>query len=149
VLPTPPVEEISAPFDDPDWRADLGALAGHARQDWQRWAVECELLARLAAAVPAARGLVREPTEWKSFLREVAVGRRCSDQAAGKEVFLAVALVRSHPRTLELLRAGLLPAFHARVLIEECTPAGSEVIAAVEAELAERACRLSPSPDPG
>jgi hypothetical protein len=145
VLPTLPVEDLHAPFDDPGWRADLSGLAEHNRQGWQRWAAECELIARLAAQVPAETGLVRESTAWRSFLREVAVARRCSDQAAGKEVFLAVALVQSHPVTLRLLKSGLLPAFNARVLIEECAPVDAAVIAAVEAELAERACRLTPS----
>jgi hypothetical protein len=76
VLPTSPVEDLHAPFDDPGWRADLAGLAGDVRVDWQRWAGQCERIARLAGRVPAETGLVREPTAWKSFLREVALARR-------------------------------------------------------------------------
>src|SRR3954447_26066322 len=83
-----PAEEWLLPFSLPSFRTDLGSLAESVQQDWQRWAAQAVLITRLAGQVP-------EDTDgraWKSFLREVAVARRCSDRAAAKEVFLAVAL---------------------------------------------------------
>src|SRR5688572_18437247 len=130
------------PFDLPEFRSDLAELASSVRQDWQRWAEQAIVLARLAKLIPASTRS-DDPT-WSSFVREVAVARRCSDQAAGKEIYLAVALVTSHPRTLELLRSGQLPAYTARVLIEETAGCSPEVARAVEAELADRACQLTP-----
>src|SRR3954451_11338467 len=82
-----PAEEWLLPFSLPSFRTDVSALADSVRQDWQRWAEQAVLIARLAAQVPEDR----DNWGWKSFLREVAVARRCSDQAAAKEVFLAVA----------------------------------------------------------
>jgi hypothetical protein len=136
-----PAEEWLLPFSLPSFRAELGALATSVQQDWQRWAEQAVLLAGLAKQVPSDG----DGWGWKSFVREVAVARRCSDQAAAKEVFLAVALVSHHPRTLALLRAGRMPMFHARVLLEESTACDPAVSAAVDAELAERACLLTPS----
>lgn len=136
-----PAEEWLLPFSLPSFRAELGALAASVQQDWQRWAEQAVLLAGLAAQVPSDA----DGWGWKSFVREVAIARRCSDQAAAKEVFLAVALVRSHPRTLALLQAGRLPMFNARVLLEESTCCDPAVSAVVDEELAERACHLTPS----
>ncbi|MEO6206165.1 MAG: DUF222 domain-containing protein [Mycobacteriales bacterium] len=146
VSPQPPLVLPDAPFDCPDWQARLGELAGSVRREWQRYAEQAVLTAGLAAQVPAGEGGDwRDRLSWSSFVREVAVARRCSDQAAGKEIYLAVALVRSHPRTLGLLQAGLMPVWNARVLIEECLGCDPAVAAAVEAELAERAGQLTPS----
>jgi hypothetical protein len=133
------------PFDRDDFRADLTALSSSVRQDWQRWAEQAVVIERLAAQVPEERGVTHVPTEWKSFVREVAVARRCSDQAAEKEIYLAVAVVRHHPRTLELLHAGQLPLFNARTLLEETAGLDRSIALAIDAELAERACRLTPS----
>ncbi len=141
----PSFTDLFGPFDRAEFRSDLELLGASVRADWQRWAEQAIVIARLAAQVPAERGLAGPSTPWKSFIREVAVARRCSDQGAAKEIFLAVALVQSHPRTLALLQDGLLPAYNARVLIEESAGCDPHVIAAVEAELPERACRLTPS----
>src|SRR3954447_1277691 len=136
-----PAEEWLLPFSLPSFRTDVSALADSVRQDWQRWAEQAVLIARLAAQVPEDR----DNWAWKSFLREVAVARRCSDQAAAKEVFLAVALVKHYPRTRALLQEGQLPLYNARVLLEESACCDPAVTAAVDAELADRACRLSPT----
>jgi hypothetical protein len=133
------------PFDRDDFRADVAALGDSVRHGWQRWAAECRLIARLAAQVPRTPFDTRGPTDWTSFLREIAVARRCSDQAAAAEVHVAVALVAAHPRTMALLEAGTLPQYHARVLVEESYGLEPAAIAAVEDEVAERACRLAPS----
>src|SRR5689334_13269572 len=118
VAPPPPgadacdaAEEWQLPFSLPSFRNDLGALAASVREDWQRWAEQSVIIAGLAAQVPQDR----DDWAWKSFVREVAVTRRCSDQSAAKEIFLSVALVQQHPRTLAVLRAGQLPAYSARV----------------------------------
>ena len=137
--------EPFAPFDRPAFRADVSELAESSRESSVRWAHECRLIARLAAQVTRIPGDTRGPTAWNSFIREIAVARRCSDQAAGNEIDLAVSLVAVHPRTLALLEAGELPQFRARVLVEECRRLDRAVIDAVEAEVADRACRLSPS----
>lgn len=139
------LDSLLGPFDDPDWRADLQQVAAGAREEWQRWARQAELLARLARQVPAPSGTLREKTNWDSFVREIAVARRCSDQAAAKEIFLAVALVRHHPRTLALLHAGQLPAYSAKVLLEETAACSDTVATLVDTELADRACTLTPS----
>ncbi|MFN2523566.1 MAG: hypothetical protein ABR614_09700 [Mycobacteriales bacterium] len=139
-------EVRDAPFDAPEWRARLEQLAGSVRLEWQRYAEQAVLTAALAADVPGSTSdNRRDRLTWSSFVREVAVARRCSDQAAGKEIFLAVALVRSHPRTLSLLQAGLMPEWNAKVLVEECAGSNPGVAALAEAELAERACQLTPS----
>lgn len=143
--PSAAAADLSGPFDRDDFRADLATLSGSVRAGWQRWAAECRVLARLAAQVPRTPFDTRGPTDWTSFLREVAVARRCSDQAAANEVHVAVALVAAHPRTMALVEAGSLPQYHARVLVEECVGLDPDAIRAVEAEVAERACRLSPS----
>ncbi|MEO6205086.1 MAG: DUF222 domain-containing protein [Mycobacteriales bacterium] len=143
---SPPLALMDAPFDCPQWQARLAELAGSVRVEWQRYAEQAVLTAALAAQVPASDGGDwRSRLSWSSFVREVAIARRCSDQGAGKEIYLAVALVRSHPRTLGLLQAGLMPAWNARVLIEECAGSDPAVAAAVEAELADRAGQLTPS----
>ena len=138
-------QDLFGPFDRDDFRADLATLSGSVQEGWKRWAEECMVLARLAAQVPRSPMDTRGPTAWTSFLREVAVARRCSDQGAAGEVTVAVALVAAHPRTLELLRAGALPQYNARVLVEECLGLEPAAVVAVEAEVADRACRLTPS----
>lgn len=135
----------SDPFGREDFRADLATLRSSIRDDWRRWAEQAVVIERLAAQVPEERGLTNVPTEWKSFVREIAVARRCSDQAAAKEIYLAVALVRHHPRSLALLQAGRLPLFNARTLVEETAGLDRELASVIDAELAERACRLTPS----
>ncbi|MCU1672864.1 MAG: endonuclease [Frankiales bacterium] len=137
------VDELDlTPFDQPLWRADLGELQASVRQGWQRYAEQAVLLARLAAQVPRDR---REDAAWKSFVREIAVVRRCSDRTAAKEIALAVALVTEHPHCLALVRAGQLPDYSAKVLVEETASCAPAVRGLVDAELAERACRLSPA----
>ncbi|MCA1722355.1 MAG: DUF222 domain-containing protein, partial [Actinobacteria bacterium] len=134
-----------APFDEPEFQAELAGLQQSVREGWQRWAEEAVVIAQLAARVPRAPSDTRGGTPWTSFLREIAVARRCSDQAAAKEVFLALSLTRQHPRTLALLRDGRMPQWHARVLLEETVGCADDVVAAVDEELAERACHLPPS----
>src|SRR3954447_27017533 len=129
------------PFSRPEFQAGVQSLRASVEDGWRRWADEAELIAELAGQVPGDP----DGWGWKSFLREVAVARRCSDRAAAKEVFVAVALVRSHPTTLELVRPGRMPQFNALVLVEEAAGCDPSVARAVEAELAERACRLTPS----
>lgn len=142
----PPESAAVVPFDQPEFRARVAQLAESVRTDWQRYAEQAVLTAELARQVPRAPfDDGRAPSEWKSFLREVAVARRCSDQTAGKEVYLAVALARSHSRTLELLRAGQMPEFNAKVLVGECAGCNPLVAEAVEEQLAERACALTPA----
>ena len=136
---------VNDPFDQDDFRADLATLAGSVRDDWRRWAAQARVIERLASQVPQEQGSTTVPTQWKSFVREVAVARRCSDQAAAKEIYLSVALVRDHPHTLALLQTGQLPLFNARTLLEETAGLDREVALTVDAELAERACRLTPS----
>jgi hypothetical protein len=133
------------PFDRDEFRADLEDLAASARDGWVRWAHECGIIARTAAQVPRSSFDTRGATPWTSFLREIAVAKRCSDQAAASEIQIAVALVAVHPMTLRLLEAGLLPQYNARTLVAECIGMDREAIAAVEDEVAERACSLSPS----
>jgi hypothetical protein len=135
----------SGPFSREDFRADLADLSSSVREDWRRWAEQAVVIERLAAQVPDEHGITREPTQWKSFLREIGVARRCSDQAAAKEVYLSVALVRDHPHTLALLKAGQLPLFNARTLVEETAPLDRELARAVDRELAARACLLTPA----
>ena len=134
-------ERWQLPFSLPSFQTSLADLAGSVQEGWKRWAEEAVLIAQLAAQVPRDE----DGWGWKSFVREIAVARRCSDQAAAKEVFLALALTRSHPRTLELLRAGRMPQFNARVLLEECAGCDPAVARAVEEDLADRACGLTPS----
>ncbi|MCA1656309.1 MAG: DUF222 domain-containing protein, partial [Actinobacteria bacterium] len=143
--PGVPTVEPLDPFGTDEFRSDLASLGESIRAGWQRWGQECLVLARLAAQVPRAPMDARGGTAWTSFLREIAVTRRCSDQAAAKEVLVAVALVSSHPRTLALVQAGQMPQYSARVLVEESLGLPTAAIAEVEAELAERACRLAPS----
>jgi hypothetical protein len=133
------------PFDREDFRTDMAALASSVRDDWMRWAEQAVVIERLATQVPEERGVTHTATEWKSFVREIAVARRCSDQSAAKEIYLAVALVRDHPRTFALVRDGLMPAFNARTLLEETAGLDRELASLIDAELAERACRLTPS----
>jgi hypothetical protein len=133
------------PFDHDDFRADVADLAASQRDSWMRWAHDCRVIARLAAQVPRSAWDTRGPTPWTSFLREIAVARQCSDQAAANEIDIAVALIAVHPRTLDLLERGELPQFRARVLVEECRRLDRPAIDAVEAEVADRAPRLSPS----
>ncbi len=144
-IATKTIDSAFDPFDRPAFREALGALASSVRSDWQRWAEQAILIERMAAQVPAERGVTREATPWKSFVREIAVARRCSDQAAAKEIYLAVALVRAHPRALSFLQAGQLPAYNARVLLEESAGCEADIAAVVDHELAERACRLTPA----
>jgi hypothetical protein len=132
------------PFDHDDFRAGVAALAESSREGGVRWATECGVIARLGAQVPRKPWDTRGPTDWTTFIREIAVARRCSDQAAANEIDTAVALVAVHPRTLALLEEGELPQFRARVLVEECRGLAREAIEAVEAEVADRACRMSP-----
>jgi hypothetical protein len=139
------VDDALDPFDCEDFRADLVAVAGFAVERSRSWAAECVLLARMAARIPRSAWDTRGSTPWTSFLREIALARRCSDQAAAAEVALAVALVAAHPRTLALLRAGVIAQYNARVLVEECFGLEPAAVAAVEAEVADRACSLSPS----
>jgi hypothetical protein len=134
-----------APFDDPAFQGDLSQLQQSVRAGWKRWAEEAVVIARLAAQVPRGSSDTRGATPWTSFVREVAVARRCSDQAAAKEVFLALSLTSQHPQTLQLLRAGRMPQWHARVLLEETAGCDARVVAAVDAEVADRACHLSPT----
>ena len=108
------------PFDRDEFRADLADLAGSARDGWVRWAYECRIIARTAAQVPRSPFDTRGATPWTSFLREIAVAKRCSDQAAANEIQIAVALVAVHPRTLSLLESGTLPQYNARTLVAEC-----------------------------
>ena len=133
------------PFQDTGFRADLELLATSTRQGWQRWASEAVIVSRLAAQVPREAVDRIGDLAWKSFVREIAVLRRSSDQAAGKEIYLAVALTTSFPRTLSLLQAGQLPRYQAQVLLEEAAGCSPEVIAAVDAEVADRAVRMTPS----
>ena len=133
------------PFDRDEFRADISDLAECSRDSSRRWAHECRVIARLAAQVPRFPWDTRGPTAWTSFIREIAVARRCSDQAAANEIDVAVALIAVHPRTLALLEEGELPQFRARVLVEECRRLDRAAIDAVEAEVADRACRLAPS----
>lgn len=134
------------PFERPEFRSGVAELAASVRTDWQRYAEQAVLTAQLARQVPRRSfDDGRTPSEWKSFVREVAVARRCSDQAAAKEVYLAVALVRSHPRTLALLRAGRMPEWNAKVLVGECAGCDPLVAKTVEEQVAERACGLTPT----
>ena len=134
-----------APFDQQGWRDQLGQLAGSVRSDWQRYAEQAVLIAELARQVPRSSSDDRGATAWKSFVREIAVACRCSDQAATKEIFLAVALSQTHRCTLALLRAGQMPEYSAKVLVEECAGCDPLVAKTVEEQLAERACRMTPS----
>jgi hypothetical protein len=135
-----------APFDRQEWRDRLGQLAGSVRDDWRRYAEQAVLTAELAREVPwSSREDRRGARAWKSFVREIAVARRCSDQSAAKEIFLAVALTKAHPRTLALLKAGVMPEYNAKVLVEECAGCDPEVAETAEARLADRACHLTPS----
>jgi hypothetical protein len=137
--------EPFAPFDRPAFRADVSSLAESSRETWVRWAHECRVIARLAAQVPRVPFDTRGPTAWTSFIREIAVAKRASDQAAANEIDTAVALVAVHPRTLALVEEGELPQFRARVLVEECRRLNRAAIDVVEAEVADRAARMSPS----
>jgi hypothetical protein len=132
-------------FDQPAFQADLRALAGGTREEAQRWAAKAELIARLAAQVPDDNGYRKDATPWNSFVREIAVALRCSDQTAGKEIYLSVALVDCYPRTLAMLKCGSLPVYNARALLEEAAPCEPDVVAAIDAELAEKACQLTPA----
>ncbi|MCU1589635.1 MAG: hypothetical protein JWP11_891 [Frankiales bacterium] len=141
----PQVDDGWEAFARPEFRDDLELLATSVRADGERWAEQAIVTARLAAQVPCEAGITRTATAWKSFVREIAVARRCSDQAAAKEIYLSVALTTSHPKTLAFLQTGRLPLYNARVLLEESAGCESAIGAAVDAELAERACRLTPS----
>src|SRR3954451_6376865 len=144
--PTPDeLADVFAPFDRDDFRADLRELAQSVREDWQRWAGQAVVIARMAGQVPDENGQVNHGTPWKSFIREVAVARRSSDQAAAREVFLSVSLVKEFPRALALVQAGQLPAYSARVLIEESMGCEPEVLTALDTELSDKACRLTPA----
>src|SRR3954462_6407649 len=77
------------PFSAPGFRAGVQSLRASVQDGWRRWAAEAELIAELAGQVPDDR----DGWGWKSFVREVALARQCSDRAAAKEVFVAVALV--------------------------------------------------------
>src|SRR4051812_30000820 len=103
VDPTYDPADPFGPFDRDDFQSDVAELADLARDGWVRWAHECRLIARLAAQVPRSAFDTRGPTAWTSFVREIAVARRCSDQAAANDIHVAVALVAVHPRTLALL----------------------------------------------
>src|SRR4051812_32835874 len=106
VEPTDPTYDPSdpfGPFDRDDFRADVSELAESSRESSRRWAHECRVIARLAAQVPRAPWDTRGATPWTSFIREIAVAKRCSDQAAANEIHVAVALLAVHPRTLSLL----------------------------------------------
>src|SRR5689334_14728175 len=105
-----PANEVwRLPFSLPSFRTGLTALRGSVVAGWQRWAEEAVLIAYLAGQVQRDS----EDWAWKSFLREVALARSCSDRAAAKEVFVAVALVQTHPTTLELVRGGRMPQYNA------------------------------------
>ena len=66
----------------------------------------------------------RGGTAWTSFRREVAVARRCSDVAAGQDVFAACRLVECHPTSLRLLPSGALGVGQARTLIDALAHSG-------------------------
>ena len=93
------------PFDRDDFRSDLADLADSARDGWIRWAHECRLIAGLAAQVPRSRFDTRGATPWTSFLREIAVARRCSDQAAANEIQIAALTLKSRtPKATAAIR---------------------------------------------
>ncbi|MCW2777351.1 MAG: hypothetical protein JWN17_1076, partial [Frankiales bacterium] len=132
------------PWDATDLLPGLTRLTASSRAASTRAAEDAVLLADLAARVPRAPGDERGGTAWTSFLREVAVARRCSDRAAAADVAQAVQLVRM-PVTLGLLRSGDLPVPQMRALVEETWTAGASTLARIDAEVGSRATRLSPS----
>jgi hypothetical protein len=131
-------------FEEPSFRAELAGLVESTREASRRYAADAELIARLAARVPRRAGDERGGTPWTSFLREVAVARRCSDLAASAEVRRAVRLVACHPRALELLWAGELPVARVQALVDALELARPADAREVEADLAQRACALPP-----
>lgn len=138
------LERGLGPFDDPEWRDDLSLLSSAVRFAAISLANDSETLVGLAARVPRSPGDERGGTPWTSFLREVAVARKISTQAAQAEVSLAHALVARHPHTLLLLRRAQVPAHRARLLVEECALHNDEVAAAAERRLAHRLGMLPP-----
>src|SRR4051812_14132214 len=82
-------ERWRLPFSLPSFQAKVASLHDSVVAGWQRWTEQAVLIAELAGLVPRDE----DDWGWKSFVREVAVARHCSDQAAAKEVFLSVALV--------------------------------------------------------
>ncbi|MCU1692235.1 MAG: endonuclease [Frankiales bacterium] len=137
------------PGPDAPWSAEellpgLEQLASSSRIASRRAARDAIVLAGLAARVPRVAGDERGASAWTSFLREVAVARRCSDRGASSEVARSVQLVRM-PVTLDLLHRGELPEAHARALVEETWTAGARALAAIDAEVGPRAVLLSPS----
>lgn len=139
------LERSLGPFDDPDWRDELALLEISTRSAAVQWAVDARILSALAARVPRFPGDDRGGTPWTSFAREIAVARKIGDTAAHAEIALSCALVERHPNTLRLLGAGQVPAHRARVLVQECLGHTDDVVAAVEAGLAERLASLTPS----
>ncbi|MCW2605888.1 MAG: endonuclease [Frankiales bacterium] len=131
-------------WDASDLLPGLEQLASSSRIASRRAARDAVVLAELAARVPRRPGDERGATAWTSFLREVAVARRCSDRAAASEVAHAVQLVRM-PVTLDLLGRGELPPSQVRALVEETWTAGDRALAALDAEVGPRATRLSAS----
>ena len=133
------------PFAGPAFRADLALVAAAARDASRRFADDAVLLARLATRVPRAPGDERGGTAWTSFVREVAVARRSSDRAAAADISIACRLVADLPCALALLGSGDLAVLRARTLVEATYGCIDRSLARVDAEVAQRACRLTPS----
>jgi hypothetical protein len=138
------LEVAVAPFVDPTWRAGLAALSDSLHVLAVRLVEDSRTIVALASRVPRSPGDERGGSPWTSFVREVAVARRVSDQAASSEIALAQALVRQHPQTVAELLAGRAPAHRARVLVQECLGHAEAVATAADEALAGRLVVLAP-----
>lgn len=132
------------PFSDPAWRADLALLSNSVRAGALLMARDCEAVATLAAWVPRSLGDERGGTPWTSFVREVAVAKRISDQAAHAEVALSQPLLACHRVLLDALHAGRVPPQRARLLVVECARYADPVAAVAARLLTDRLPDLPP-----
>lgn len=141
------VAELEAglgPFEDPAWRDDLALLSHSVRAGALLMARDCEAIVCLAERVPRSPGDERGGTPWTSFVREVAVAKKISDQAAHAEVELSQRLLACHPVALAALHAGRVPAQRARLLVEECARYDDRVAAVADRLLTDQLGNLPP-----
>jgi len=135
--------EAQLPWLREDFQADLARLAESTAVAARQYAADAVVIARLAGQVPRRPG-ESGSTAWTSFIREVALARKCSDRAAGHLVDAAVRLVTCLPRALALLTEGVLTVPRAIAFLSELPPLDDDLAARIDAELADAVALLPP-----
>ena len=131
--------EDDVPWERDAFRAGLASLTSSSQAASKQFAAELVVLAALAAQVPRCLNDEAGASPWTSFLREIAVARRCSDRAAASDVRAAVRLTTALPRTFGLLQDGVMTIARAKAMVTELEPHDDALAGEVDAELADQA----------